>query len=175
MNTYDFEQIVSEYEDRLCGFAQRMMSNREDAEEVVQDAFVRAHRALSAMTPGERNCMRLKPWLFAITLNVARNRLRKKSLPSVSLENIQNPDSVFRGCHQHGLPESVLERKASIEVVEQALRHLPPGLRDTARLRFIEGRTHIEIAAIFKRPVGTIKSRVHRATLIMRENYKYVR
>ena len=169
----NFEQIVSEYEDRLCGFAQRMMSNREDAEEVVQDAFVRAHRALNAMTPDERECIRLKPWLFVITLNVARNRLRKKSLPSVSLETIQNPDRIFSGCHQHELPESMLERSASIEVVEQALHHLPPGLRDTARLRFIEGRTHIEIATIFKQPVGTIKSRVHRATRIMRESFKY--
>lgn len=169
MNSRDFEQIVRDYEGRLYGFARRIVSNREDAEEVVQDAFVRAHRALRKMTPGERKGLPLRPWLYVITQNVARNRLRKKSVPSVSLDAIDDPESPSLGYSHYGLPEPFLERRASIERVEEALSRLPLRLRDTARLRFIEGHSHPEIAAIFRQPVGTAKAHVRRATLLMRK------
>ncbi len=71
-----FESIVDDYQRRLYGFALRMTGNREDAEEIVQDAFVRAYRALAKMDPQQRAELRLQPWLYTITLNVTRNRLR---------------------------------------------------------------------------------------------------
>ena len=70
-----FERIVDEFQRRLYGFALRMTGNREDAEEIVQDAFVRAFRALGKMSPEQRSELRLQPWLYTITLNVTRNRL----------------------------------------------------------------------------------------------------
>ncbi|MHB8145248.1 MAG: RNA polymerase sigma factor, partial [Vulcanimicrobiaceae bacterium] len=76
--TERFETIVDEYQRRLYGFALRMTGNREDAEEIVQDAFVRAYRALAKMSPQQRAELRLQPWLYTITLNVTRNRLRSK-------------------------------------------------------------------------------------------------
>ena len=69
-----FERIVDEYQRRLYGFALRMTGNREDAEEIVQDAFVRAFRALGKMTDQQRLELRLQPWPYTITLNVTRNR-----------------------------------------------------------------------------------------------------
>src|SRR5271155_435210 len=71
----NFERLVDDYQRRLYGFALRMTGNREDAEEIVQDAFVRAYRALGKMSEQQRAELRLQPWLYTITLNVTRNRL----------------------------------------------------------------------------------------------------
>jgi RNA polymerase sigma-70 factor, ECF subfamily len=163
-----FEQIVGDYEEYLSNLARRMMRNREDAEEVVQDALVRAHRAMSIMSPHERRELRLKSWLYTITLNVARNRLRRKTPFSVSIDATEDPERLFPRATSSPTPETLFERRVEMELVEDALRHVPARLRPTAVLRFIEGRTHPEIAEIFSQPVGTVKSHVHRAALIMR-------
>src|SRR5471032_2345149 len=81
-----FEHIVEEHQRRLYGFALRMTGSREDAEEIVQDAFVRAFRALGKMSEEQRAELRLQPWLYTITLNVTRNRLRGKRPPNVALD-----------------------------------------------------------------------------------------
>ena len=75
----NFDRIVDDYQRRLYGFALRMTGNREDAEEIVQDAFVRAYRALGKMSAEQRAELRLQPWLYTITLNVTRNRLAQQA------------------------------------------------------------------------------------------------
>ena len=73
-----FERMVRDYQDRLYSFAHRLTGNPEDAEEIAQDAFVRAYRALKTY-PAERvRALQLKAWLYRITLNLARNRFRGK-------------------------------------------------------------------------------------------------
>ena len=74
----NFERIVDDYQRRLYGFALRMTGNRGDAEEIVQDAFVRASARLGKCPLEQRSDLRLQPWLYTITLNVTRNRLRSK-------------------------------------------------------------------------------------------------
>ena len=87
----NFEELVRTYQDRLYSYALRLMGRAEDAEEVAQDAFVKAYRAL-ATYPGERiRALALKPWLYRITLNAARNRFRGKKLRTVSLDHPRNP------------------------------------------------------------------------------------
>src|SRR4029453_7564055 len=86
-----FEELVRTYQDRLFSFALRLTSRREDAEEVAQDAFVKAYRAL-ATYPAERiRAMALRAWLYQITLNVVRNRVRGKKLKLVSLDHPISP------------------------------------------------------------------------------------
>src|SRR3981081_4955344 len=68
-----FETIVDDYQRRLYGFALRMTGNREDAEEIVQDAFVRAYRALAKMDRQQRAALRVQPWLCTITLKAHHN------------------------------------------------------------------------------------------------------
>src|ERR1700749_3657830 len=91
----NFDRIVDEYQRRLYGFALRMTGNREDAEEIVQDAFVRAYRALLKMDPKQRSELRLQPWLYTITLNVTRNRLRSKRPTNVALDALADPDALL--------------------------------------------------------------------------------
>ena len=166
-----FDQIVDEYQRRLYGFALRMTGNREDAEEIVQDSFVRAYRALGKMSPEQRAELRLQPWLYTITLNVTRNRLRSKRPTNVALDALADADALLRGSAvREGppQPEKIVEQKADMALVERALLQLPMHLRAAATLRFIEGRSHPEIAEILDQPIGTVKSHVHRAVRILR-------
>jgi RNA polymerase sigma-70 factor (ECF subfamily) len=168
-STETFELVVDEYQRRLYGFALRMTGNREDAEEIVQDAFVRAFRALGKMTPEQRAELRLQPWLYTITLNVTRNRLRSKRPTSVALDALADPDALLNGAQEGpDQPEAIVDRAADMVLVEQALLQLPMHLRAAATLRFIEGRSHPEIAEILNQPIGTVKSHVHRAVRILR-------
>jgi len=164
-----FERIVEQYERRLFGFALRMTGNREDAEEIVQDAFVRAYRALAKMSPEQRAELKLQPWLYTITLNVTRNRLRSKKPTNVALDALADPDAII---HQNNArsetPDEVIQRSDEMAMVERALLNLPVHLRAAATLRFIEGRSHPEIAEILQQPIGTVKSHVHRAVRILR-------
>ncbi|PZR56675.1 MAG: hypothetical protein DLM50_07535 [Candidatus Meridianibacter frigidus] len=168
-STERFESIVEDYQRRLYGFALRMTGNREDAEEIVQDAFVRAFRALGKMSPQQRAELRLQPWLYTITLNVTRNRLRSKKPTNVALDALADPEALLRGSHEGpAQPEAIVERNADMVLVERALLSLPMHLRAAATLRFIEGRSHPEIAEILHQPIGTVKSHVHRAVRILR-------
>lgn len=164
-----FEKIVDEFQRRLYGFALRMTGNREDAEEIVQDAFVRAFRALGKMTPEQRAELRLQPWLYTITLNVTRNRLRSKRPTNVALDALADPDALLNHTQEGPeQPEAIVQRGADMVLVEQALLQLPMHLRAAATLRFIEGHSHPEIAEILDQPIGTVKSHVHRAVRILR-------
>jgi len=164
-----FERIVDDYQRRLYGFALRMTGNREDAEEIVQDAFVRAYRALAKMSVEQRTELRLQPWLYTITLNVTRNRLRSKRPANVALDALADPDALLRESNEGpAQPESIVERNTEVALVERALMQLPMHLRAAATLRFIEGRSHPEIAEILHQPIGTVKSHVHRAVRILR-------
>ncbi|MFY9781884.1 MAG: sigma-70 family RNA polymerase sigma factor [Candidatus Baltobacteraceae bacterium] len=168
-STERFERIVDEYQRRLYGFALRMTGNREDAEEIVQDAFVRAFRALGKMSPEQRGELRLQPWLYTITLNVTRNRLRSKRPTNVALDALADPDALLNNTQEGPeQPEQIVERGTDMALVEQALLQLPMHLRAAATLRFIEGRSHPEIAEILNQPIGTVKSHVHRAVRILR-------
>ncbi len=168
-STESFDRIVDDFQRRLYGFALRMTGNREDAEEIVQDAFVRAFRALGKMSLEQRSELRLQPWLYTITLNVTRNRLRSKRPTNVALDALADPDALLRESHEGpARPEAIVERNAEVALVERALLQLPMHLRAAATLRFIEGRSHPEIAEILNQPIGTVKSHVHRAVRILR-------
>ncbi|MBC5810852.1 MAG: sigma-70 family RNA polymerase sigma factor, partial [Candidatus Eremiobacteraeota bacterium] len=99
-STETFERIVDDFQRRLYGFALRMTGNREDAEEIVQDAFVRAFRALGKMSDEQRRELRLQPWLYTITLNVTRNRLRSKRPTNVALDSLADPDALLNNTQE---------------------------------------------------------------------------
>jgi RNA polymerase sigma-70 factor, ECF subfamily len=168
---HDFERIVAEYQGKLHGFARRITHSHEDAEEVVQDAFLRAHRALARMPDEQRERLHLKGWLFTITLNVARNHLRKKGPRLVSLDSADDPARLLARHVDRETPETALDDRAGLLEIEALLQLLPEHLRPAARMRFIDDRTHSEIARAFCQPIGTVKSHLHRATAYMRRAF----
>jgi RNA polymerase sigma-70 factor (ECF subfamily) len=170
-SAFEFEQIVDEYQAKLNGYARRLTRNREDAEEVVQDALLRAYRALNRMSQEQLRSLRLKGWLYTITLNAARNFLRKKTPMCVSLDSSEDAQRMLSQHAERETPEAALEELASLEEIEATLQRLPEHLRPAARLRFVDDRTHSEIARAFDQPIGTVKSHLHRALIFMRRAY----
>lgn len=167
-----FEQLVCHYQDRLFAFAHRITGNREDAEEVAQDAFVRAYRALKSYPSDRVRALSLKAWLYQITLNVARNKVRRKRHRFVSIGEPDRPDGrAFEAPDDpEKRPDSVLEksqRRASLATLVAAL---PERYRSTLILRYVEGLRLEEVATILKQPLGTVKSNAHRAVVALRES-----
>ncbi len=162
-----FERMVREYEDRLYGFALRLTGNHEDAEEIAQDAFVRAYRALKGYAPERIRDLALRPWLYRVTLNVARNRLRRKRHVVVALDDPATAAAAADDpCER---PDSRFERAQSRKSLSALVSALPDRYRAPLILRYVEGLKVEEVAEILKQPPGTTKSNLHRAINLLRE------
>jgi RNA polymerase sigma-70 factor (ECF subfamily) len=166
-----FERMVREYQDRLYSFAHRLTGNPEDAEEIAQDAFVRAYRAMKTYPAARIRALSLKAWLYQITLNVARNRRRGKRQKFVSIDARDGDGRALWEPEDDpgSRPDSRFEqgrRRADIATLVAAL---PERYRSALILRYMEGLRLEEVAAVLKQPLGTVKSNVHRAVNALRE------
>jgi RNA polymerase sigma-70 factor (ECF subfamily) len=157
-----FERMVDEHQHRLYAFALGLTGRRQDAEEVAQDAFVRAYRALRGYPADRIQSLRLRPWLHRIALNVQRNRVRGRRLEVVPLPE---RDEVADGAPQ---PAEVAERRESSEELRAALDRLPQRYREAVVLRHVQGLPYAEAATVLEQPVGTVKSDVHRGLAMLR-------
>ena len=164
-----FERLVLGYQDRLYAFALRLTGNPPDAEEITQDAFVRAHRALTKYPAARIQALALRPWLYQIALNVFRNRVRNRQLRLVPLDQGgEEGDSEIED-DKEAWPDTVLERaelKASLAALVAAL---PERYRLAVVLRHVQGLGYEEMVAVLKQPIGTIKASVHRGVRMLRE------
>lgn len=168
-----FERMVRTFQDRIFSFAHRLSGNREDAEEIAQDAFVRAYRALRGYPTDRIRTLALSAWLYRITLNVARNRFRVKRARLVSLDGGGANGEEARGAREapddpRGRPDSRLEEKESRAGIAALVADLPERYRAAIILRYVEGLRLEEVAAILEQPLGTAKSNVHRAVNLLR-------
>lgn len=163
-----FESMVLAYQRRLYAFALRLVGQRQDAEEIVQDAFVRAYRALTGY-PAERiRALALRAWLFQITLNVARNR-RRGSRPAVaSLNGDAERDALDLPGDEGDWPAAHSERAEIRRELAALLLALPARYRAVVILRHVEGLGYAEIAQVTGQPVGTVKANVHRGVRLLR-------
>lgn len=167
-----FEELVRTYQDRLYSYALRLTARREDAEEVAQDAFVKAYRALATYPPERIRGLALRPWLYRITLNTARNRFRGKKLRTVSLdhpvaagsdETWEAPDS------PEARPDRKYEKRRERQDIAALMGGLPDRYRAALQLRYVEGLRLEEVATVLGQPLGTVKSNVHRGINALRE------
>jgi len=167
-----FEELVRTYQDRLFSYALRLTARREDAEEVAQDAFVRAYRALGTY-PAERiRAMALRAWLYQITLNVARNRLRGKKPRMVSLDHPLSPrgETAWEAADDEASrPDARLEDSRRRADIASLVAGLPERYRAPLILRYVEGLQLDEVAKVLKQPLGTAKSNVHRGVNALRD------
>lgn len=150
-----FEEFVLTYQDRLYRFALRLCGSPHDAEEIAQDAFVRAYRALADYPSDRIRTMALRPWLYQICLNVFRNRVRRRKLDLVAIDGDLLANRQER-------PEQVAEAAERVRELANRLAALPEPYRAAVVLRHIEELSIAEIAAIVRQPEGTVKSNIHR-------------
>jgi RNA polymerase sigma-70 factor, ECF subfamily len=159
------EALVLAYQDRIYRFALRFCGSAQDAEEITQDAFVRAYHALKTYAPERIRALALRPWLYRITINVARNRARRKVLPIA--EGVDE-ETVALTAAPAGQPDAMAERSQDRQRLATALAALPAHYREAIILRFVEGLSYDDTAAALGRPVGTVKSEVHRGLTRLR-------
>ena len=165
-----FEALVLAYQDRLYAFGLRLTGSPRDAEEIAQDALVRAYRALRRY-PAERVAtLRLRAWLFQVTVNVARNRGRARRLPEVPLVSDDGTHDVLvdQPADESEQPEQQAERRAEQDQLAAIVASLPERYRAAVVLRHVQGLSYPEIAAALGQPAGTVKSNVHRGVAYLR-------
>lgn len=149
---------------RLCG--------RNEAEDIAQETFVRAYKALVDYDPDRRLALQLRPWVLTITLNVARNQLRSASRhPTTAPEDGTEPETatVARAI----APEVAAERSELHAHLASALLRLPLPTREAVVLRHVVGCRTAEVAAILDRPQGTVKAQVSRGLAALREDLQH--
>src|SRR5580692_10863492 len=162
-----FDEMVSRYWDRIFSVVNRLLINHQDAVEVTQDEFIRAHRGLANF----RGESAFSTWLYQIATNLARNRYwywwRRKRDKSVSLDAPVSADNETTLAEvlpaEVETPDDVTVTQEFVSRIGQAMNRLSPKHREVLTLRNIKSLSYEEIAAILGVSVGTVKSRIARA------------
>jgi RNA polymerase sigma-70 factor (ECF subfamily) len=172
---FDFEAAVAENIDALYRGALRMTGKPEEAQDLVQETFLRAYRFQHQFQPGTN----FKAWLFKIQTNLFRSRYRKQYNAPQSLD-----DTEEFYLYQHLGPDNpkgddpagdVLD-KLGVEEVRRAIEDLPPAYREAVLLTDVEGFSYKETAEVLGVPVGTVMSRLHRGRQrLQRSLYEYAK
>ena len=164
-----FNDLVRKYEKQVYNFAYRLTGNYDDANDVAQDAFLRVFNAIGTF----RGDASFSTWLFRITTNVFLDeRKRAKAHPHASLDEYLELDesSVARQIEDPSpTPEAVLEETERAQLLQQAIGSLPEYQRAMVTLYHGQQKSYEEIAEIMDLPIGTVKSRLNRARLALKE------
>lgn len=158
-----FELLVSKYQRKLLRLLSRFVRDAAEVEDVAQEAFVKAYRAL----PSFRGDSAFYTWLYRIGINTAKNYLVAlgRRAPTVTEFDSDEAEGFENGEQLRDIntPESVLMSKQIAQTVNDAMDQLPDELRTAISLREIEGLSYEEIATIMNCPIGTVRSRIFRA------------
>ena len=158
-----FEGLVARYQIRLLNFIYRMIGDRERAEDLVQEAFLRVHRHLDRFDPARK----FSTWLYTIASNLAKNELRNRSRsPLVLFQHFRQRqnDQESRPLEDvHSRPDDLYANRQLSELVDRTVARLAARHREVFVLRELEGKSYEEIAEIIECNLGTVKSRLNRA------------
>ena len=166
--TMVFGQLVQKYQDRLFNSVAYMVENAEDARDIVQEALVQAFLNLGSF----QGSSAFYTWLYRIAFNVAATQRRRKR-PVISVENSREQTGM-EPIDEHPGPAELVELEERGRQVRQGMAQLSAEHRAVLILREIDGCCYEDIAEILDLPIGTIRSRLHRARLELREELKSV-
>ncbi len=173
-----YRELIRRYERPLFSLLYRMVRDRELAEDLAQETFVKALNAIESYRPE----FKFSSWIFKIANNAAIDHLRRRELDTLSLEgspHAETPEAVEATALQIGnRQESPLDAVEARELggqIEQAIGQLRPEYRSCILLRHVEGRAYEEIAEILNLPLGTVKTYIHRARNELRQALAHLR
>lgn len=158
-----FDALVTKYQRRLFRLVLRMVGDAAEAEDIVQETFIKAYRAL----PQFRGESAFYTWLYRIGINTARNHLeiqgRQISISSDGSGDLSERQDETVSVNDQGAPESALIARQIAEIIQRSMEGLPEDLRVALSLRECEGLSYEEISAVMACPIGTVRSRIFRA------------
>ena len=170
-----FEKLVRAYEQLVYRTAFRFVNNETDASDVTQEVFLRVHKAL----PRFRGDSALSTWIYAITANLARNHLRsRKNREKVQVLAPENREEGGPGFWDRVADKGAVgalrlaENRQMADAILEALAGLPADFKEAVVLRDLEGLDYDEISRVLKTSLGTVKSRIARGRLLLREALK---
>lgn len=173
-----YRELVRRYERPIFSLIYRMVRNREQAEDLSQETFVKALNAIESYRPEYK----FSSWIFKIANNVSIDHLRRRELDTLSLDGSPHaltPEAIQASALQLGdRQETALEELEARELggeIEEAIASLRPEYRSCILLRHVEGRPYEEIATIMDLPLGTVKTYIHRARGELRQALAHLR
>ena len=162
-DTKAFEMLVVKYNRRLGRLLSRFIKDEHEVNDVVQESFIKAYRAL----PNFRGDSAFYTWLYRISINTAKNFLANNNKRPIMSSDITNGDGevmdVVEQVADNLTPEAELMNKQILQTVESAVAKLPEDLRRAITLREMDGLSYEEIAEVMQCPIGTVRSRIFRA------------
>ncbi|MGA0583714.1 RNA polymerase sigma factor RpoE [Castellaniella ginsengisoli] len=158
-----FDLLVIKYQRKIMRLLSRMIHDPAEVEDVAQEAFIKAYRAL----PQFRGESAFYTWLYRIALNTARNWQAASFRRPATVTPLENEDGEtfdqIDGLSDQSTPESLMASRQVAQAVNEAIDALPDDLRAAIVLREIEGMSYEEIASTMQCPIGTVRSRIYRA------------
>jgi RNA polymerase sigma-70 factor (ECF subfamily) len=158
-----FDLLVLKYQRKILRLLSRMLRDQSEIEDVMQEAFIKAYRAL----PQFRGDSAFYTWLYRIAINTARNwmasQARRPSSPSLHQSEDGETFDEIDNLTDNNTPESLLASREIADSVNETIKALPAELRTAIVLREIEGLSYEEIAQAMGCPIGTVRSRIFRA------------
>ncbi|SHN29807.1 RNA polymerase, sigma subunit, SigW [Gracilibacillus kekensis] len=168
-----FEDIVSFYQNKVFAICYRMIGNRHEAEDIAQEAFIRAYINIQSFDENRK----FSTWLYRIATNLTIDKIRKKK-PDYYLDaEIKGADGLNMYAQlpaDQALPEEEVESLEMQSYIQQEIMQLPEKYRTIIALRFINELSLKEISEILEIPVGTVKTRVHRGREALRKRLRHV-
>lgn len=160
-----FNRLVLKHKDRIYSLCVRLLQDRDDADDVAQETFVKVYHGLKDF----RREAKFSSWLYRIAVNTSKNKQMsqpyRESKRSQDLESIDTNSTEVTGSENSPAPDQVLENKTKGAAIERAIANLPEEQRVLIVLRDIEGRSYDEIAELVGLNLGTVKSRLNRGRL----------
>ena len=163
-----FEALVYRYEKKIVAAACRLSGSREEGEDLAQETFIKAWRALA----GYRGQASFGAWLTAILTNLWRDRLRRHKASQISIdEAIEGEEgSIYKQIRDDAPgPEVLTESAETNEILDRMIQALKPEFREALILRDVQGFSYEEVAVITGSNLGTVKSRINRGRTLMKD------
>jgi len=157
-----FNLLVAKYQYRIQNLVSRFIKDRAEQEDVTQEAFVKAYRALGNF----RGDSAFYTWLYRIAVNTAKNQLvgAGRRPPTQDVDIDDSPAAAgAAGLTELNTPDAILENDELIRIIRDSIATLPEELREAITLREFEGLSYEDIAAVMACPIGTVRSRIFRA------------
>ncbi len=161
-DVWAFEEIVRRYRDRLTNFVYRYVHDRREAEDLVQDTFLKLYQNKHAY----KEIAKFSTWIYTIAANLAKTLLRKRKTRKLMFFSRLGPeDKDLDLPSKDRTTQEILESEHGEKLIQQAISKLPEHFRIAIILRDVQELSYEEISNIIGKPIGTVKSRINRARL----------